>query len=364
MNGTAAEFEDGQQAQFELRWGHLRDPHVRSLAWLIDSPVLLDADDPAWKGQIANLPDDAAARAAAWLAQLDKQPQDLHALIADRPTARLGRYAEQLMAFYFSHLGTLFAHGLQVRDNRSGSNVTAGEFDFLLHSDAGLVHWEFATKFYLLERPDGAAETVADYFIGPNLADTLGAKMQKILGRQLALGDHPAAREMLPMPVVEARALVKGWLFYHGRIFQAPDIDACDDGPAKVLSQGAGSTAAVAKIARPGSPAGVARAHCCGFWSEAAVFHGDVASDHGHRRYAILSRLSWLAPALVCENEILDATTLTALLQGHFENDVMPVMVALVAGGNGKWREIRRGFVVPDNWRLRAGELRRGPGLS
>ena len=37
------------------------------------------------------------------------------------------------------------------------------------------------------------------------LADTLGRKMRKILDRQLALGQHPAAAGLLPRPLVAER---------------------------------------------------------------------------------------------------------------------------------------------------------------
>lgn len=361
MSSLAARNEDAHQAQFQLRWGHLRDAHVRALAWLIDAPVLLDAADPAWEGRIATLDADAGDAAAAWLEQLDQDPQALHALIGSHPFARLGRYAEQLMAFYFSHLDILFAHGLQVRNGSAG---TAGEFDFLLTGDHGLRHWEFATKFYLLERPDGSSDTLADYFIGPNLADTLGNKMKKILGRQLALSRHPAAQGLLPQPVVQAKALVKGWLFYHGRIFAQAETLAED------LPVGTTDTLQCADAAETCTPdsaahhAGVASAHCHGFWCESKVFREDLHGAGMSCCYAILPRLAWLAPVRMAHAGTLDASTLLQELSAHFEKDVMPVMVALLVEQDGSWRETRRGFIVPDDWRARAGERRQGPGLS
>jgi hypothetical protein len=91
------------------------------------------------------------------------------------------------MAFYFAAQGQLHAHGLQVRASRTD---TIGEFDFLLNAGDGLRHLEFATKFYLL---DAAAASDFNGLIGPNLADTLGAKMRKIFEQQLSLA-HPAAQ--------------------------------------------------------------------------------------------------------------------------------------------------------------------------
>jgi uncharacterized protein len=187
---------DPCQAQFHGRWQHLQDPDVRALAWLLDSPGLFDADAIVWQGKVACLvlPPDVAT----WLQQLDLDPSPLKQCL--QPAMRLGRYAEKLMGYYLQQQGVLVAQGLPVR-----APNTIGEFDFLWYDGPLLVHWEFATKFYLYEasaRPNG-------YFVGPNLADSLDLKMGKILHRQLALGQHPAAAAVLPQPIDRAQALVK-----------------------------------------------------------------------------------------------------------------------------------------------------------
>ena len=200
------------QEQFARRWNHLNDPLVRDLAWLLDSPDLLDPAARQWQGKIATLADHMSPALRDWLAELDRAPGAVHAYLNLETFTRLGRYAEKLLAFYFQHRGILFAHALQVR---AGRNDTVGEFDFLLRQGDALLHWEFATKLYLLET--GGIGHEADYFVGPNLADTLGAKMRKILDRQLLLAQHPAAQIHLPQAVAAAQALIKGWLFYHGQ---------------------------------------------------------------------------------------------------------------------------------------------------
>ncbi|MDY7578652.1 DUF1853 family protein [Herbaspirillum sp. RTI4] len=314
------------QLQFHQRWGHLRDPHVRALTFLLDAPELLDAMSPQWSGRIAVL--DVARHGdpelAGWLAALDAAPQALHAILAAQSTARLGRYAEQLLTFYLRHAGRLVAHNLQVR---SDAKLTVGEFDFLLPdaSGTGLLHWEFATKFYLLESASAASHM--EGFIGPNLADSLGAKMQKIMEQQLRLSAHPAAQACLPQPVRAAQALVKGWLFY-----RQPELP---------LS----------------ATLGVAADHCRGFWCAL----GDL--DQTAPAYAILPRLQWLAPARLALAECLSAEALNGLLEAHFSGaDRSPVMVALLqaehAGDGSAW-EYARGFVVADDWRDRAAEFMR-----
>lgn len=304
------------QEEFHQRWGRLADAHVRALAWLIDAPSLLDPLAPQWQGRIARLLPDAGNAARAWLLELDRAPQALHAHLALHRHARLGRYAEQLMTFYLKHLGVLAAHNLQVCD---GNKRTLGEFDFLVWRGSALLHWEFATKFYLLQAPalTGVRQEHADYFVGPNLADSLGAKMEKIFGRQLMLASHPAAQPVLPQQISAAEALVKGWLFY-------------PDGNYSVL------------------PAlGIDRLHCRGFWCE--------LDDLGQAQcYAVLPRLSWLAPARVAATETLGRVELRAMLDKLFANDSMPVLIALLRIENGVAYEIERGFVVPNGWRARA----------
>jgi hypothetical protein len=318
------------QSRFHRCWDHLHDVHVRALAWLLDAPDLLDAHAPRWEGKIACLEIDRE-RVATWMIALDSSPAALHAFLNMSSVTRLGRYAEKLMAFYFGWCGTLVAHGLQVR---AGSKETIGEFDFLLQEGTALIHLEFATKFYLFETggEEGGenggelrGDDPAQYFVGPNLADTLDAKMDKILNRQLALARHPAALLALPQPVLRSQALVKGWLFYR------EDHDLQEIAP------------------------GVAAAHCRGAWFSLAEFAGVVAEG-----FMLLPRLAWLAPARVAADDpvdlVRDHAAMTTWLQAHFAADAMPVMVAMMVTEAGVAREVARCFVVPDDWRERAHE--------
>ena len=309
------------QEGFHQRWAQLADPHVRALAWLIDAPGLLDAEAPQWRGKVAHLGSGAGDAARGWLHGLDREPAALHAHLSFQPFGRLGRYAEKLMTFYLQHLGVLAAHNVQVRASASqaGGAQTIGEFDFLVWRGSDLLHWEFATKFYLLEPAGGGTQRQTDYFVGPNLADSLGAKMDKIFGRQLALSAHPAAQPLLPQPVVAAEALVKGWLFY-------PE-------------------AAYPPLPMPG----VAAAHCRGFWCTLPDL-GPAA------RYAVLPRLSWLAPALLPAADTENRGELEARITAHFEGDSMPVLVALLRIEGQQALEVDRGFIVPEGWRERAGK--------
>lgn len=296
---------------FEQRWGQLSNPHVRALAWLLDSPDLLDPAAPHWRGNIGSLPALTDAE-IAWLHDLDRDPSALVAALGERSHTRLGLYAEQLIAFFFRQQRRLVAHGLQVRANR---NDTVGEFDFLLSAGNGAVeHWELATKFYLLN--GAAAPDRFDAFVGPNLADSLGAKMRKIIDKQLTLASHPAAAALLPGPVVRSCALVKGWLFY----------------PA---GQEAGMD-------------GIAPGHCHGFW-----FASDEFRESGS--FVVLPRMQWLAPYKASSSaQVMDGEQLHRWLADYFAQASAPALVAQVREEGGSVLEVRRGFVVPDDWRAKA----------
>ena len=303
---------DSYQAAFHRRWGHLRRARVRALAWLLDSPDLLDASAPHWQGRIAST-GPVTPEVERWLEDLDHDPARLDAALGPRVYTRLGLYAEKLMAFYYQEQGRLVAHGLQIRANR---NDTVGEFDFLLESGPdGLEHIEFATKFYLLQ---GAAGQAFDALVGPNLADSLGAKMRKIFGRQLALGAHPAAQPLLPRPVTSAHALVKGWLFYP-----------------------AGSWPAMS---------GITAGHCRGFWCAL----GELDSL-GADAFLVLPKLQWLAPFRASQAaSMMNRAQLHAELAAQFETNLSPMLVAVVRATPGLVEEVERGFIVPDDWRARA----------
>jgi hypothetical protein len=303
---------DSYQAAFHRRWGHLRRARVRALAWLLDSPDLLDAGAPHWQGRIAST-GPVTPEVERWLKDLDHDPAPLDAALGPRVYTRLGLYAEKLMAFYYQEQGRLVAHGLQIRANR---NDTVGEFDFLLESGPdALEHIEFATKFYLLQ---GKAGQEFDALVGPNLADSLGAKMRKIFGRQLELGAHPAAQPLLPRPVTSARALVKGWLFYP-----------------------AGSWPAMS---------GITAGHCRGFWCAL----GELDSL-GADAFLVLPKLQWLAPFRASQAaSMMNRAQLHAELEAQFETNPSPVLVAVVRETPGLVEEVERGFIVPNDWRARA----------
>ena len=297
---------------------HYAHPLVRSLAWLIGAPGLLAADshfqhdrlvDDAWCAQ-------ALREARPWLARLDAEPAVVDTLLARSNVRRLGRLAELLVGFWLDNTDRfeLLAVNLAVRDG----GRTLGDFDFVLrdHASGAAVHWELAVKFYL-QRPGAAG---FGGYSGPVGQDILAAKADRVFSRQLLLGQTlagQAALATLGLRQVEARAFLKGWLFYPA---------GC-----QVLAA-----------------AGVNRSHCRGWWRHHAANDAAHWPQPGYG-YRIIDRLEWLAWPCA-NNGALDAMAIAASLEQHFASGGKALMVVEFDGTSSLAREIGRGFVVPPEW--------------
>lgn len=282
---------------------------------MLTAPGLLDTHDVSWDGKLANAVFSDAQVLPQWLAELDLNPAPLLDLLQRHPSRRLGLYAERLYEFYLTSHGLLAAHGLQVH-NKGASTI--GEFDFLLQTKTGLQHLELATKFYLFHADVAVAPDLYDY-LGPNLADSLGAKLHKIMGQQLQLSAHPLAQQVLPGTVQSAHALILGWLFYRDK--QTTDHLI----------------------------AGLAQNHCRGaIWTQAEV----LSLDFEHA--LLLDRLEWLAPAQSGKDAVQDKDCILTSMRTYFATSSAPLMLALMQENQGLMQECRRGMVVPDDWFIQA----------
>ncbi|MFZ6813004.1 DUF1853 family protein [Undibacterium sp. Rencai35W] len=302
------------QCQFHRQWQHLHDKHVRALAWLITSPSLL-AEVPQWRGKIAEIEAGDHPGLTAWLTELDRYPETLCQALESHHQRRLGRYAENLLAFYLQHLNILYAKNVQVQNGKH----TLGEFDFLLHDVNGLLHWELATKFYIhVADVDGIDSGVHLHdYLGPNLVDTLSAKLNKVFTQQLQLSQNSAAASVLPLPVLKAQALIKGWLFYR------PDY------PLSSVTY----------------PAEITVNHCRGYWwSIAEVTQLELPAG------LILDRLDWLAPAQAGDADVIARAELHEQISQRLIHDQAPVLLAVMSKNGEVWQESCRGMVVPDTW--------------
>ncbi|WP_255856471.1 DUF1853 family protein [Marinobacterium rhizophilum] len=233
---------------------------------------------------------------------------------------RLGLYYEDLIGTLLS--GALPCDPLSVRRNVqcAQAGITAGEFDFLYRSTEQWFHLETAVKFYLC-CGDGSA---LEHFVGPGRRDRLDIKWQRLQQHQLRLASHPVGRECLDrlgIRNVHSQLLMPGYLFYR-----------------------AGAEVPGSTLHREISPR-----HQQGWWLPLRDLELLPASrDH---RYAILSKLRWLAPARLADDQALDWHALREQLVARAGPAlVVQLSCVPVSGSRNRWCETGRGFVVPDDW--------------
>lgn len=292
-----------------------RNPAVRDLAWACFSePVLHCAELPRPPFALGNCVLPLTRARLAWLRELDRQPQALLDHLSQRPASRLGLYFESLWHFLLARDPELelVAHNLPVRD----AGRTIGEFDCLYYCyrRQAHVHLELAVKFYL-QRTGSDGSQWADW-VGPNREDRLDRKLDRLLGHQLRLGEHPAARRSLAefgITRLERELEIKG------RLFRSP---------------GASGT----------WPAG-----CRG--DGQAAWHCSIDSLAGALPPAAiclpLERSQWLAPVEGAMDRSLDLAALVKLLREKLRREDRPQLVARL---DPLGSETARFFVTPGDW--------------
>lgn len=163
-------------------WWRLTHPAVRDLAALLTAP-------PMWTSG-SELPVRLllGEQGFRFLLDLEHSPETVDAWLAARPAARLGFYAENLLAFWFAHAphSRLLAHNLPVF---SGSRML-GALDFVVELSGSLYHIELAAKYY------GDTEGQPEHMAGLNRADRFPAK-QYTIEQQLALSGSPNGQAAL-----------------------------------------------------------------------------------------------------------------------------------------------------------------------
>ena len=171
---------------------------------------------------------------------------------------------------------------------------------------------ECAVKFYLRV----GAGTELRHFIGPGKVDRLDIKYQRFLNHQLPIDQHPAASAILAahqFSITQQALLLQGYLFH-------PWGEGCP----------------------PQLAAEINPHHWQGWW----LRQGDVkklSEADSALRFAILQKPFWLAARA---DENLELERLEVLLSGVS----CPVLISRGYVTDHGWKELDRGFVVPDNW--------------
>jgi hypothetical protein len=290
-----------------------RTQAVRDLVWVLSSPSLMDYPSVVGK----RWGDSEIAKNQGLLSRLDGDDNTLRMAIRARETDRLGEYFEILVRTWLDEVppARVIAAGLQVYE----SARTVGEFDLVFRRDRHVCHWELAVKFYLGHPgPDGE-----DFWYGPNPRDRLDKKWRKMLDKQLALSKHPAGRRALQKlgvgERVEPAAFVRGYFFEP----LEPEFEVA---------------------LHPDANAYAPR----GWWLHHRKLseYRDVLEPDGPLEWMTLSKLRWLSPAALTERD--RHSTFEQLVESLPTN--RSFLLAGLARTDEGWKEVTRGFVVPDGW--------------
>ena len=237
---------------------------------------------------------------------------------------RLGIHFERIFQYWLSHHPQyeLIASNLQVQIQDQKIKRTLGEFDLLVNLANQIEHWELAIKFYI----NVTDAERADRWFGPDPSDTLGSKMARMQSHQLALGQHPAAKQQLAdqdIHIDATRCIVKG------RLYQAFKTDF---------------------ISSPPVPCGqlpdiVNTNHMTGWWLAANQIEALSTAT-----VAYIDKQDWLSPITADDQlEVLNPNSLRDFLAET--KQIAPQFVLL---GDDRC-ELSRGFVLKPEWFDRAG---------
>ncbi|MAA78181.1 MAG: hypothetical protein CL916_02895 [Deltaproteobacteria bacterium] len=294
-------------------WSVKNQAH-RDLSFLIASPSLLKntATVPAisstewWNLFVSSM--DAIKKD-------DSSPQRLNDFVDTQRQYKLGLYAEDLFLYFLDNFSEyeILVHDMQVFiDKRS-----IGAFDFIVKAKDGTIeHWEMAIKYFVQYRP---SPSWID-FIGPGGKDSLYRKMNKMLGRQILLGDRIPAQEGLvkkgiPLPQ-KKRIVSMGKLFSHFGTQFIPPVDG-----------------------DPNQPTGC--------WAFLHQFVEYIKNDKEHR-WAYRKHPYWIAPILTKnEDELMNQKEVSIFVEEQEKH----VMLSELKKTKKGWEECQRWFVMPNNWK-------------
>lgn len=297
---------------------------LQDLRWLLLSPPLLTTEPGRFSAPVFEFSATERAQIERWLddpatAALP-EPSALTANGSRR--VPLGRWCERLIEHFLRHGPThrLVAANLPLRNAAvpGSDHTTAGEIDFLLTDAAGRPwHWELAVKYFLCHA-QGATAQEAD-FIGPDGAETLASKLDKLFGRQLAHRPPEPFSVAASGAPWQPSALTRGWMFYrHGCPLPACDLLAPD--------------------------------HLRGWWLPAQELPA-FAADRASAGFRLLDRVDWLG-ACAAHSPMLTPTELPAVLLAQWQR-ARPAgarrwpSALMVAELDAAGEECSRGFVVP-----------------
>ncbi|MBT4838802.1 MAG: DUF1853 family protein [Methylococcales bacterium] len=292
---------------------------VRDLAWVIESPYLMDESTYSWLFFDDQSRIDFYHQFNEHLVDIDECPSELMKMLEQRPSHRLGYYFEDLVCFWLSHLSNVenIVRNKQIKNR----DRTLGEFDFLFFDPQKNrhFHWEVAIKFYLSMDNKRAWKK----WVGPNANDNLDQKLSKLIHFQSQLaGARESEAFLADMGInnLVSKILLKGYFFYHYDEFCSQIIQ---------------------------SPYQASSTHLRGWWQSIDELKN---IKHEQVNWIVLEKFSWFSPLGL--NEEVKPFSLDEVIQ-HFddlEENFYPVMLMEISENENGLKEVSRGFVVPESF--------------
>lgn len=201
---------------------------VRSLAWSCFGSTLLPGLSST-ENNVENISRPQlplTEERLQWLQRLNHDDTPLREYLAAHCSSpRLGLVFESLWHFFLINdpQTELLAHNLPVRDK----GRTLGEYDVIYRCKQldEIIHLELAVKFYLFVG-ELHGDNAYSGWLGPNQADRLDRKLNRLRSHQLALSLSPAGQQCLQeqgIPVTRRQVQISG------RVFTSLGIEAPDN---------------------------------------------------------------------------------------------------------------------------------------
>ncbi|MBU2709956.1 DUF1853 family protein [Zooshikella harenae] len=310
----------------------------QDLQWINHSPVILLSSKRTNKTAPYLVETPFRNQVVTWQ---QEQLEILQLELQKKQNYRLGHYYESLFRTLLKNQPevTILKHNIPIHS----ATRTLGEFD-LLYFDQTVNHWihcELAVKFYL-GVPNQSKQKVSswDQWVGPNCQDRLDIKVNKMLDKQLRLGDNPESKLFLNKITDESEhplqgkqpikdGVLQGYLFYPFRQFCPPPIQANPQ-------------------------------HLTGDWVTVSQLTDYLASltksykIKGQLVYIPLAKLEWLSPVhRPVTSEVkgfINDTALHKSMQQRFALAQPPQLIAVCYQDSNFFNEVRRFFVVGDHW--------------
>ncbi len=209
----------------------------------------------------------------------------------------------------------LIAHNIAVRDDKGRS---LGEFDVLYENriTGEIHHLELAVKFFL-ELPAPLTANPLSRWLGPNSADRLDLKLNRLLEHQLPLAHTPEGLNSLRVLGVQE---FSSQLQVGGILFRGPN-------------------ASIASTARASAPVGIPPADTAGIRLSNDYLLGDWQSldnmDKPDNEWRMLPKPDWLGASY---------DTATPVDEQMLKESVSRRPIMLINTQN------QRRFIVPDGW--------------